>query len=382
MPLIFPPIPPTVLFVDAADGTLQPAVRSSDQPPGASANAGYAFGFGDLFAATSDGFVAFSAETTVSSKQPGVYAGMPGDIRRIAGVGDSVQTALGQVELTGAGGPLLNERREIVFTASFNSGGTQFGTGAFRYDAVTGIEAILVAGEPAPGLLDGTIVTRASIALDHNRAFSDGGFALIEASVQRPDRDDTDQALYLARGTDLTLIAAENWAIPGRSLRTVPEFFGFRPFLGVDSQGRGAFFASVVVADLFIRIPDALFVFDAQGRVELALTDTDFIDIGDTAPDIRQVAAADADDIAFGEGELIITTRSAGDTIVFRVPLELPCLADQDRDGDLDIDDFSAFLVNFFSFNPTADINLDGFFDVDDFSGFVAELFDPSCDQG
>ncbi|MEN0019545.1 MAG: GC-type dockerin domain-anchored protein [Planctomycetota bacterium] len=55
---------------------------------------------------------------------------------------------------------------------------------------------------------------------------------------------------------------------------------------------------------------------------------------------------------------------------------QLPsCPPDQDLSGVLDIDDFSAFVSNFFAGDPIADVNADGNLDIDDFSDFVAGFF-------
>ncbi|MEN0020832.1 MAG: EF-hand domain-containing protein [Planctomycetota bacterium] len=57
------------------------------------------------------------------------------------------------------------------------------------------------------------------------------------------------------------------------------------------------------------------------------------------------------------------------------------CPPDQNRDGMLDIDDFSSFVANFFAADPVADVNGDGQLDIDDFSSFVNQFFNPvGCD--
>ncbi|MEN0020755.1 MAG: GC-type dockerin domain-anchored protein [Planctomycetota bacterium] len=53
------------------------------------------------------------------------------------------------------------------------------------------------------------------------------------------------------------------------------------------------------------------------------------------------------------------------------------CPPDQDTDGNLDIDDFSSFVTNFFSSNALADVNADQTLDIDDFSDFVSQFFNP-----
>ncbi|MEN0021095.1 MAG: EF-hand domain-containing protein, partial [Planctomycetota bacterium] len=60
-----------------------------------------------------------------------------------------------------------------------------------------------------------------------------------------------------------------------------------------------------------------------------------------------------------------------------------PCPPDQNEDNVLDIDDFSAFVQNFFAGDTLADVNDDGSLDIDDFSDFVAFFFNsgqfPGC---
>ncbi|MEN0019959.1 MAG: EF-hand domain-containing protein [Planctomycetota bacterium] len=55
-----------------------------------------------------------------------------------------------------------------------------------------------------------------------------------------------------------------------------------------------------------------------------------------------------------------------------------PCPPDQNSDGQLDIDDFSRFVTNFFSSDPLADVNNDNALDIDDFSDFVSAFFNPA----
>ncbi|MEN0021531.1 MAG: hypothetical protein AAF747_11700, partial [Planctomycetota bacterium] len=80
---------------------------------------------------------------------------------------------------------------------------------------------------------------------------------------------------------------------------------------------------------------------------------------------------------ADGGGENTITTTC--------VVAGNPCPPDQDLDSDLDIDDFSAFVQNFFAGDTVADVNTDTFLDIDDFSDFVAFFFNasqfPGCPQ-
>ncbi|MEN0020891.1 MAG: GC-type dockerin domain-anchored protein [Planctomycetota bacterium] len=57
------------------------------------------------------------------------------------------------------------------------------------------------------------------------------------------------------------------------------------------------------------------------------------------------------------------------------VDLLVTCLADVDRSGTLDIDDFSAFVSSFFADADVADQDANGVLDIDDFSTFVANFF-------
>ncbi|MEN0021146.1 MAG: GC-type dockerin domain-anchored protein [Planctomycetota bacterium] len=52
-----------------------------------------------------------------------------------------------------------------------------------------------------------------------------------------------------------------------------------------------------------------------------------------------------------------------------------PCAPDINRDGVLDIDDFSAFVNAFFASDLVADVNRDNSLDIDDFSSFVSSFF-------
>ncbi|MEN0019868.1 MAG: trypsin-like peptidase domain-containing protein [Planctomycetota bacterium] len=57
---------------------------------------------------------------------------------------------------------------------------------------------------------------------------------------------------------------------------------------------------------------------------------------------------------------------------------EPDCPPDQNGDDSLDIDDFSAFVTNFFATSDAADVNGDGSLDIDDFSDFVSFFFAPA----
>ncbi|MEN0019869.1 MAG: hypothetical protein AAF747_03185 [Planctomycetota bacterium] len=84
-------------------------------------------------------------------------------------------------------------------------------------------------------------------------------------------------------------------------------------------------------------------------------------------------------------GVVVTGTTAAGNDDAdlldaFAFSIGNPCPADQDLNGLLDIDDFSAFVTNFFAGSRRADVDDNDALDIDDFSGFVSTFFNTeSC---
>ncbi|MEN0020892.1 MAG: EF-hand domain-containing protein, partial [Planctomycetota bacterium] len=84
---------------------------------------------------------------------------------------------------------------------------------------------------------------------------------------------------------------------------------------------------------------------------------------------IGEFDALDADDLP---DPLFFDLVYLGD---FGVDLLVTCVADVDRSGTLDIDDFSGFVSSFFADEDVADQDANGVLDIDDFSSFVMNFF-------
>jgi hypothetical protein len=324
----------------------------------------------------------------------GIYAGGAGGLSVVAAVGDipyPLPPSL-PVDTRYAGGlsplPGLNNSNQVVFQATLSGAGFTFLNGWSLWALLPSDHVLLaLAGDPVPGAADGAVMAHLPDVVGATPVISDSGHVAFYATLTHPDFSGAlGVGLFLRNpgpGGHVRLIARTGAPIAGFPANvTINSFDAPAPTL--NAQGQVLFGAELNNA------PRTLFATDTAGRVvPLLRTGAAYtVRPGITAtllPGSVPFPTGGSDGLPRnfsdrGEYAFVANATAAGHpeigSGVFVV--RVPCAADFDGDGSVNLQDFLAFLAAFAAADLRCDYNGDAQVNVSDFLAFLG-VFSVGC---